>query len=221
MREAGAMSRVQGDRSRAITHLAARYDEPWRAYHTRIHVQEMLTALEELTPGPLHPALELAAWAHDVVYDPHAPGGANERASADRARRILTDAGIDAPTINEVVDLTLATITHESSIGDDTGSGRAGDSTEADSAEQERRDRMAAFLDADLWILSAPRERFAEYEEQIRAEFAFVPEDLFQRGRAAILDDFARRERLYVTEHAYRCWEPAARRNLERIGHHG
>lgn len=190
----------------AVAALAPRYDEPWRGYHTREHVAEVLAALRFLTGTPLHPSLELAAWAHDAVYDPRAAAGDNERASAELARDVLDGAGVPAGITEEVVDLTLATITHTPT---------------SDPNDAERVARTEAFLDADLWILSAPPERFARYEDQVRREYAFVPDDRFAEGRAAILAEFARRERIYLTGRAREAWEPSARRNLARIGHHG
>lgn len=192
--------------AQVVTELAGHYDEPQRVYHTRAHVEEVLAALRHLTGAPrLHPVLELAAWAHDAVYDPRAPHGSNERASAELAHEVATAHGIPRPIVEEVVALTVATITHEPGV--------------AGSAE--RQVRMRVFLDADLWILAAPAERFDEYERQVRAEFSFVPEEEFTRGRAAILEEFAQRRQLYLTGLARQEWEPAARSNLSRIGHHG
>lgn len=189
----------------AIAALSVRYDEPWRHYHDRTHVAEMTRALHRLTGDPLHPALEVAAWAHDAVYDPRAAPGDNERASADLACRVLVEAGADAELVDEVATLTLATIDH----------------TPPPQLPADRHHRCAAFLDADLWILSSPPDRYDQYEQQIRAEYAFVPEDLYRRARADIMAGFADRERIYLTDLAHRDWDASARRNLSTSGHHG
>ena len=41
-------------------------------------------------------------------------------------------------------------------------------------------------IDIDLSILGAPPARFAEYEQQIRAEYAWVPGILFRPKRRAM-----------------------------------
>ena len=41
--------------------------------------------------------------------------------------------------------------------------------------------------DADLAILAATPERYAEYAADVRREYAHVPDDLFRAGRAAVL----------------------------------
>lgn len=74
----------------------------------------------------------------------------------------------------------------------------------------------AAFHDADLWILSAPTERFDGYCDQVREEYAHVPEAAYRRGRAAILRPLLRRDRIYRSDHALKGWERPARVNLGR-----
>ena len=65
-------------------------------------------------------------------------------------------------------------------------------------APPETRDE-ALLLDIDLSILGRDRSRFDEYAEQIRREFAWVPDDAFRSGREAVLGDFLGRERIFVT----------------------
>jgi predicted metal-dependent HD superfamily phosphohydrolase len=50
-------------------------------------------------------------------------------------------------------------------------------------------------VDIDLSILGATPARFDEYEQQVRAEYAWVPEFLFRRKRRAILGQFLARPR--------------------------
>ena len=45
-------------------------------------------------------------------------------------------------------------------------------------------------VDIDLAILGATNERFAEYEQQIRAEYSAVPQWLFKQKRHSILRSF-------------------------------
>lgn len=188
----------------AIEVAAGRYDDAGRRYHTRLHVAEMFAAMAG-HPGVcvegLHPVLALATWFHDAVYEPRAAAGDNERASAELARGVLHREGLSDDLVDDVVALVLATATHDP--------GRPG-------ADASATRRMEVFLDADLWILSAPRPRYEEYQDQVRQEYAHVSDSDFRRGRAAVLAAFADREHIYLTEHARRHWEPAARANLAR-----
>ena len=67
----------------------------------------------------------------------------------------------------------------------------------------------------DLSILGKGKERFWEYEEQIRQEYAWVPETLFSAKRAEILDRFLARKAIYATEWFRKKYERQARHNLE------
>lgn len=176
--------------------LLRRLGEPHRRYHTAHHLVEVFWALEDLERAGEISAREttvarLAGWFHDAVYDPSSPGD-NEIRSADLAARDLRSLGVATDEADTVRDLVLATQTHEVATGGID----------------------AAFHDADLWILSAPRERYDDYTRQVREEYAAVPDDAFRAGRAAILGPFLARETIYATDHAREAWEDAARANL-------
>ena len=73
-----------------------------------------------------------------------------------------------------------------------------------------------ALIDVDLSIFAAAPARFDEYEQQVRAEYAFVPEAMFRRERSRILQEFLQREQLYSTPYFREHHEPQARANLRR-----
>ncbi|WP_168582300.1 HD domain-containing protein [Gephyromycinifex aptenodytis] len=184
--------------------VVGRYDEPQRYYHTRAHIAEVEAALHTLIgPETLPPSLQFAAWFHDAVYDPGQAAGANERGSAELARSVLGSLGVPDCVIAEVCGHILATIAHEVGLEPDPS----------------RRARRAAFLDADLWILSAEQPRYEQYCRQVRQEYKHVPEALFRAGRAQLLAALTAREYLYCTEHARTHWEHLARANLDRELH--
>ncbi|MDR6862789.1 hypothetical protein [Phycicoccus sp. 3266] len=177
--------------------LLGRWTEPHRRYHTTRHLVEVFWALEDLEQaGALEPREatlgRLVGWFHDAVYDPSTPGGDNEQASADLAVRDLRALGLAEDDVDTVRDLVVATTSH-----DLPDSGLA-----------------AAFHDADLWILSAPPERYAQYTEQVREEYAAVPDEAFRAGRAAVLRPFLERDCVYATSFARDTWEERARQNL-------
>ena len=185
--------------------VLARWSEPQRRYHDLRHLSEVLAALEELTnAGEVDPVgarlARVAAWYHDVVYDPRAEAGSNEHRSAALARDHLNSLGVAGGNVDVVEALVLMTLDHDADGGP--------------SILASRRHTVSALHDADLWILSAPTGRYAEYAQQVRGEFAHVPDELFARGRSAILSELAQRTDLYRTGHARTQWQARARVNL-------
>jgi len=180
--------------------LLARWAEPHRRYHSTRHLVEMFWAFEDLTDagelGDADAALgRIAAWLHDAVYLPSAVIGANESASAELAELLLPRVRLDAESVTTVVELVRMTADHAV-----------------------RRDSVLhrAFHDADLWILASPEQRFEEYCEQVREEYAAVPEELFRAARAQILRDLAAGDGIYLTEYGRRHWDGVARLNVDR-----
>lgn len=170
--------------------LVGRYSEPHRRYHTLRHVHDLLDLLSDANLAD-RTAVEAAVWFHDAIYD--TTHNDNEALSADLARRALQELAFSQPTIDLVTRMILATVRHEPADLPHDG---------------------LLFLDADLSILGAPRERYAEYAGQIREEYGWVPEPQFRSGRRAILERFLARPRLYFTEEMGRRFEETARANL-------
>lgn len=171
--------------------LLARYAEPHRRYHTRQHLQECLRLFGELRHLPPHPhEVEMALWFHDAIYD--VKSSQNEQRSAAWACEALREAGVGREAAALVRDLVLATR-------------HAALPTTSD--EQ-------VLVDIDLAILGAEPARFAEYEQQIREEYSYVPGFLFKRKRREILKSFADREQLYATPELRQRLEARARSNL-------
>ena len=161
-----------------------------RGYHDIRHLTEVLDRIDELDAAGEefdHEAVTLAAWFHDAVYD--AEAGAEER-SAQWALRALAG----RPAAGEVARLVRLTEHHDPADDDANG---------------------CVLSDADLAILAATPERYAEYVADVRHEYAHVPDDLFRQGRAAVLRDLLAKASLFHTAHARAHWETAARTNVE------
>lgn len=172
--------------------LLARYREPQRHYHTLQHLEECFAGYDLLRGSMQRPGeVALALWFHDAVYDPQR--GDNEAPSADLAADTLCRAGAGEAPIARVRALILATQGHAAGADDPD---------------------CAILLDIDLGILGAAPARFAEYERQIRAEYAHVPDEAYRVGRTRVLNGFARRDRIYATARFHALYEEAARRNL-------
>ena len=175
--------------------LVAAYAEESRGYHDLRHLREVCARLEELAAGGAaydRDAVLLAAWFHDAVYD--GERDAEER-SAVRAQDALTEVGVPADVVAEVVRLVRLTETHRPEPGDDNG---------------------AALSDADLAILASDPVRYAEYAADVRREYAHVDDADFRRGRDAVLRDLLAKPRLFHTAYAFEHWEAPARANVER-----
>jgi predicted metal-dependent HD superfamily phosphohydrolase len=170
--------------------LLAAYAEPCRGYHDLRHLEEVLRHVDELLePGdPVREAVVLAAWFHDAVYDGR---GDDEERSARLAEESLEDPVLGA----EVARLVRITAAHRPDPGD-----RAGQ----------------VLCDADLAILAAGRERYADYVAGVRAEHAHVDAAAFAAGRAAVLEQLLEKPSLFHTGAAQQRWEAPARANVER-----
>jgi predicted metal-dependent HD superfamily phosphohydrolase len=78
-------------------------------------------------------------------------------------------------------------------------------------------DSDAAVLnDADLWILGAPGARYRRYVRDVRLEYGHLNESAWKKGRAAVLEDFVSRDRLYSTDQFQRDFGVVAKRNMSR-----
>ena len=171
--------------------LLRSYAEPQRHYHTLQHLQECLALCSDV-PGAVQHFGEVAValWFHDAVYDVR--GSDNEQRSADWAVQALQAAGAPASVQARVHALILAT-RHDALPA-------AGDAQ--------------LLVDIDLAILGVSPARFAEYAQQIRQEYAWVPEPVFLDKRQAILQSFLDRAQIYSTALFQARLEAQARRNL-------
>ncbi len=174
-----------------LTDVLARYAEPPRAYHTRQHLTECFAALEPAA----HLAerlgeVQLALWFHDAIYDPRRHD--NEARSAEWAECAMRRAGADAGAVGRVHALIMST-SHLSEP--DSGDARV-------------------VVDVDLAILGADEARFAEYDRQIRVEYAWLADDVYHQGRARVLRRFVERASIYHTPWFAARLEARARANL-------
>jgi len=168
------------------------YREAHRAYHTLEHLAECFAHLEAVRQHAERlPEIQIALWFHDAFYDTWRSD--NEERSAAWARSVLLDAGSADTVAGRIGDLILATRGHAAVTSMD----------------------MALVIDIDLAILGANPPRFADYEQQIREEYHWVPSFLFRRKRGQFLAALLARPRIYHTDFFRARLEAAARRNLQ------
>ena len=173
--------------------LIAAYSEKQRAYHTLQHVYECLILLESIR-SDLKDAYSvgLALWFHDAIYDPQAKD--NELKSAELFGRYMAQ-DLSVEIVEKIKRWIIATQEHEAT-------------DELD---------LQFLLDIDLAILAAEPQRFAEYEQQIQQEYAWVDPDVYSIKRKEVLAHFYQTEPLYQTEYFQQNFEQKAKQNLNRI----
>jgi predicted metal-dependent HD superfamily phosphohydrolase len=164
---------------------------PHRRYHDLAHLAAVLGIVGRLDATATDPAaVRLAAWYHDVVYEPTQQD--NEQVSAERARAGLRGLVPDE-RLAEIERLVLLTAGHDPEPGDANG---------------------AVLCDADLAVLAGPPESYAAYASAVREEYGHLSDEEFTRGRIAVLESLLALPALYRTPEAARQWTDTARANL-------
>jgi predicted metal-dependent HD superfamily phosphohydrolase len=168
---------LAGDSPTSRTEWAAvvgAWSEPHRRYHDLAHLAAVLGIVDQLAGDALDPvAVRLAAWYHDVAYDPERSD--NEEVSAARARIGLLGL-VDDATVAEVERLVLLTADHDPAPDDANG---------------------AVLCDADLAVLASPPEAYAAYASAVRAEYGHLSDETFTAGRTAVLEQLLALPALY------------------------
>jgi predicted metal-dependent HD superfamily phosphohydrolase len=189
-----AWAALAGDSPTSRTEWAAvvaAWSEPHRRYHDLAHLAAVLGIVGELAPAATDPdAVRLAAWYHDVVYDPTRDD--NERISAARARAGLRGL-VDEARLAEVERLVLLTAGHDPEPDDADG---------------------AVLCDADLAVLASPPAAYAAYASAIREEYGHLSDEVFAAGRADVLERLLALPALYRLPAVAARWTAPARANL-------
>ena len=180
--------------ARLFADVITRYKEPHRAYHNLQHLQEIFEKFEWIKDklGDAD-AVALALFYHDIIYDPRRAD--NEAKSAAYAARHLQAAGLHAAFIGKIQKMILATKDHTVRTGDDD---------------------LVYMLDIDMSILAAPAERYAQYLQQVRQEYAHLDDAAFYAARC---DRFLRptlKAPIFKTRFFKEKYQAAAQANLTR-----
>ncbi|HEU5179293.1 MAG TPA: hypothetical protein VFW45_00755, partial [Candidatus Polarisedimenticolia bacterium] len=168
--------KIEALKKTLLEQLTAAYSEPHRRYHSLAHLESCVNEVSGAWSRAVH--LEEVRWAvlfHDAVYDLRRQD--NEARSAAWALHVMDELGRPEEEKARVQGMILAT---------------------AHSGKPHTTDE-ALIMDIDLSILGADEATFDEYERNVRAEYEWVPEEIYRRERAAILQPFLNRERIYHT----------------------
>jgi predicted metal-dependent HD superfamily phosphohydrolase len=184
---------LAGDSATSRTEWAAvigAWSEPHRRYHDLAHLAAVLGLVDQLAASAADPAaVRLAAWYHDVAYDPRRSD--NEEVSAARAGIGLLGLVDDARRA-EVERLVLLTAGHDPAPDDANG---------------------AVLCDADLAVLASPAPAYVGYASAVREEYGHLSDAEFTAGRIAVLEHLLALPTLFRTPEA-RSWTEPARANL-------
>lgn len=185
--------------NRIFSNLVVAYFSAGRFYHTLKHIQQVLETIEQIqqhkseTTAQINfSAIQLAAWFHDVIYEPQSKD--NEEKSSLYASQALAQLNLPVDTIKLVQNLILNTKHHQSSSNDI---------------------HSQIFLDADLSILGASQLDYKAYSQEIRQEYAGISDQLYYSARKQVLSSFLQRTKIYSTPQMFMKLESRARLNIK------
>jgi len=176
--------------AQTLDDVLACYDEPHRAYHTREHLEEMFSLLDEIIElyGLSERETTIAALSifyHDIVYQTNSVDviSKNEQRSAQiadgemRVKLAVNDRAI----CDAVETIIIATKDH--------------------SVDPEQNPVGALVIDIDMAILGSDKDRYEQYKGQIRKEFSTFSDVMFyQARRDHFLYPSVRKPRLFLTD---------------------
>ena len=183
-----------------------------RAYHTAVHLDEMLSYFELLcgTEKPMSTgdkniaegerAIILSTFFHDAIYD--GTSSTNEEDSAQLFQEFAGAAGWtpsspSASLVQRVVDMILATKKHTASPSEDPF-------------------ELLLFLDLDMSVLGKQPDAYRAYTACIRTEYIHYPKEAYCQGRASILASFLQQQHIFATSLFRAAFETQARSNIEQ-----
>jgi predicted metal-dependent HD superfamily phosphohydrolase len=181
----------QSDVTAAWQLLEKSYTQSGRHYHNLQHIGHLLDGVGEWRSVTEHPALLMAIFYHDAVYN--ALASDNEEKSARLAQKELRVLQFPDDVIEHCAQLILATKRHVPVNYPDAD----------------------LLLDLDLAILGSSWEHYLEYTRQIRREYGVFPNILYKPGRKKVLEKFLERPFIYQTDAFRRDFEEKARANIQ------
>lgn len=177
---------------RYFNEIIDKYSEKTRFYHNLKHIEEMFFLYNFYKSSFLNSdSIFFAILFHDVIYNPSQKD--NEIKSAEYAQSCLKSLNVSINVIEIVCNLILSTQKHTLFY---------------DNIDNK------LFLDFDLAILSAKKERYIEYKDSIRKEYSFVFDIIYKIKRKEVLNNFLKRENIYYSDEFKNNSEKIARENI-------
>jgi predicted metal-dependent HD superfamily phosphohydrolase len=167
------------------------YNDSRRYYHTLAHLDNLI---EQLLPVRAQiedwPTIILSIAYHDIIYNTLKQD--NEEKSAAFAADRLTQLALPSTQIEKCRRQILSTKGHQ--VSDDAD--------------------INYFTDADLSILGFDNNSYLKYAEQIRKEYKYYPDFIYEPGRRKVLIHFLKMETIFKTKYFHDKYEEQARINI-------
>ncbi|PKV49194.1 putative metal-dependent HD superfamily phosphohydrolase [Aquimarina sp. MAR_2010_214] len=164
-----------------------------RYYHNLSHLEHLYHKLTEVKNEIKDWDIVLfALFYHDYIYN--ALKQDNEEQSAKKAVGILSSLSIEDNRITLCSDIILATKGHHISENKD----------------------INYFTDADLSILGSDWKNYEEYFKNVRKEYKYYPDFMYNKGRIKVLNHFINMPAIFKSEYFYKRFEAKAKENLQQ-----
>jgi predicted metal-dependent HD superfamily phosphohydrolase len=171
------------------------YTDCNRYYHNFTHIQSMLKlATDNKTQIIDFDSLLFAIWFHDIIYKSSKQN--NEVKSAEFTETVLSNFSLSELKIKRISQLIVSTKSHQIILTENNDN--------------------AFLLDFDLAILGQDWSIYKTYIQNIRKEYKFYPDFIYNPGRKKVLDNFLNRKTLFFTDKYQGLFEETARENLKR-----
>jgi|SRR3989344_4620392 len=176
--------------------LVTHYKEPHRKHHVLGHLEDMFQEFDEVRHlAEDVNAIEFSIFFHNYVYDVTGKKDSENMSAADFIF-VASSVYLGKPLKRKVFEMIPAS--KHVTIPDDPDT--------------------RLFCDLDLTILGQSKERFDQFDRDIREEYGWVGEIAFAKGRIGVLECFLppNRATIYLTDHFRKKYEKQAIANLER-----
>lgn len=176
-----------------LLNIEMRYSESHRFYHTMTHINDcLLDVLKIKSSFDNINSVIMALFFHDIIYD--SKSNSNELDSAILMKKMLAPFKFDDFFLSTVYDLILDT-KHPS---------------------KPHTQDSYLLIDIDLLILSSDKEKFDKYNDDIRKEFSWVPDDMFELERKKFLNKLITSGNIYRSK-AFSHLNDKARTNILKV----
>ena len=176
--------------------IQSAYSSPGRYYHNLNHIDSLLSLSDQYATSVSDKDLiDFAIFYHDIVYSPSESD--NELRSAELAKNSLTELSVPEEKRAAVVEYIIASKVH--AVG-----------------ANENDTDLAWFLDFDMSILGADRERYLEYAQKVRREYDMYPDVVYNAGRKKFLRQTLSMPFIFHTHEFRGKLEGPARENLKK-----
>ena len=170
-----------------------KYSEKNRHYHTLQHLDNMMEQLAPVKDEIGHwDTILFSVYYHDIIYN--VLRSDNEEKSIALAEKRLKRISVSNDRIERVKIQILATKHHSLHADQDTN----------------------YFTDADLSILGQDWPIYLEYAENVRKEYSWYPDLIYNPGRQKVLKGFLAMGKIYKTNYFYDTFEQQAVHNLQK-----